>query len=167
MLKQIVTVRLGVAFVLVFGFTTISGLETTEAIEWWKPFKYEKSNCCDGSHGGGELKFEDGKFKIESNDDYESEHEANPDNNQKIEINQNCEHVNNCIIDLAKLNDQKASSDEEYTDKSDNEYTDKSDNEYTSKDEYKGEYDDGHDHGDGVYGGNSIAYEHPDTWTQS
>lgn len=119
-------------------------------------------DCCDGSHGD-DFKYED-----------DSKHEANPDNNQKIEINQKCEHVRNCTIDLSKLNDQKSSSDEEYTDKSSDEFTDKSENDYTSKDnkysskdEYKGEYKNGHDHGDGVYGsndsgsGNYEAETHP------
>ena len=32
--------------ILVFGFLTILGLETTEAFEWWKWTKYEKWNCC-------------------------------------------------------------------------------------------------------------------------
>ncbi len=133
--------RLFIIGTVAVALFSMIGVKSASAEEWtlpfFKPFKHSEWNCCDDS----EFKFDD-----------DSKHEANPDNNQKIEIHQKCEHVQNCVIDLNKLNEQKASSDQDYTDKSQDEFTDKSKNDYTSKDnEYKGEYDNEHDHGDGVY----------------
>jgi hypothetical protein len=96
MIKQIVTVRLGLAFILVFEFLTIMGLQTTEAFEWWKPFKYEKWNCCNNTN-----------FKPipiqESN--------SNNEIIQNIEVNQICERAQICLIDLHDLNSQLNYSD--------------------------------------------------------
>ena len=74
---------IGIAAVAIFSMMTV---KAANAEEWWKSLLHRDGewNCCDGSNGG-EFKYED-----------DSKHEANPDNNQKIEINQKCEHVNNC-----------------------------------------------------------------------
>ena len=79
---------------------TISGLETTEAIEWWKPFEYEKWNCCPS-------------FNPTSNFKPVLNFESNSTNGiiQNVEINQVCDSVEICLIDLHDLNSQVNYSD--------------------------------------------------------
>ena len=88
MMKQIVSPNVGLAFILVFGFIFISGLQTTEALEWWKPTKYEKWNCCPNAN-----------FNTKSNP------EPNNHNGliQNIEINQMCENVQTCLDQLTRF----------------------------------------------------------------
>ena len=85
MIKQIISPIIGFMVILVFGFLTILGLETTEAFEWWKWTKYEKWNCCPNVN-----------FSTKSNPE--------PNNYnvliQNIEINQMCENVQTCLVNL-------------------------------------------------------------------
>jgi hypothetical protein len=93
MINQIIIACIGLALILVFGFLAILRLQTTEAFEWWKPFKYEKWNCCPNAN-----------FSIKSNP------EPNNHNGliQNIEINQMCENVQTCLVNLHDLNSQIA-----------------------------------------------------------
>jgi len=105
-----------VATVFSFGLL-ISGPRAAEASEWWTPTKYEKWNCC-------------GDVPVS----YENKQSPDNENEQVVEINQICENVLNCTVDSGVLNDQKATSDQEFTDKSQDKYT-------TKGNEFKGEYD--------------------------
>ena len=86
MLKQHVIACLGISSLLVFGFLSVSLLERTEALEW-KWTSYEKWNCCPGFNPNPE--------SISSNEII-----------QNIEVNQACEHVQVCLIDIHDLNSQ-------------------------------------------------------------
>jgi heterodisulfide reductase subunit B len=76
--------------VLHLGFLIISVLQSTEALGW-KWTKYEKWNCCPTAN-----------FKCISNPETINSNEII----QNIEINQICEHVRVCLIDLHDLNSQ-------------------------------------------------------------
>ena len=109
MLKQIVTARLGMEFILIYGLLITLGIQSTEALEWkqtkykkwnccpnsnvqplnlvWKWTKYEKWNCCP--------RFIPNPESISSNEII-----------QNIEVNQICERAQICLIDLHDLNSQ-------------------------------------------------------------
>ena len=103
-MKQIVSPNVGLAFIFVFGFILISGLQTTDAFEWWKPFKYEKWNCCPG-------------FNPNSNFKPVLNSESNSTNGiiQNVEINQVCDSVEICLVDLHDLNNQISYINTEYS----------------------------------------------------
>ena len=114
MLDQIVSVRLGIPLILVFGLLIILVLQSTEALEW-KVTKYERWNCCSNSNITPILnldwkwtKYE--KWNCCTNANFKSI--PNPisiSSNeiiQNIEVNQVCVYVNNCLIDLHDLNSQ-------------------------------------------------------------
>ena len=95
MMKQIVSPSVALAFILVFGFILISRLQTTDASEWWKPFKYEKWNCCPGFNPNSNFKPIPNPVSVSSNEII-----------RNIEINQICNNVEICLIDLHDLNSQ-------------------------------------------------------------
>ena len=99
MLKQHVIACLGISSLLVFGFLSVSLLESTEALEW-KWTKYEKWNCCANIN-----------FKPISIP------ESNSTNAiiQNLEINQVCDSVEICLVDLHDLNNQIAYINTEYS----------------------------------------------------
>jgi len=83
-LTTILLVMVASSGLLIFG-------SRAEAFEWWKPFKYEKWNCCNNTNFS--------PFAIQ---------ESNSHNEiiQNLEINQICENVEVCLIDLSHLNNQ-------------------------------------------------------------
>ena len=83
----------------IFGFS-ISSQHNSEALEWGKPFKYEKWNCCPGFNPNINFKSIPTKETISSNEII-----------QNIEVNQVCEHVQICLVDLHDLNSQVNYSD--------------------------------------------------------
>ena len=110
MLKQHVIACLGISSLLVFGFLSVSLLESTEALEW-KWTKYQKWNCCPNSNVKPILNLDWKWTKYEKwnccpgfipNPESISSNEII----QNIEINQVCEHVQICLIDLHDLNSQ-------------------------------------------------------------
>jgi hypothetical protein len=112
-LKQHVIACLGISSLLVFGFLSVSLLESTEALEW-KWTKYEKWNCCTNSNvqplnlSWKWTKYEkwncctNANFKPFPNPESINSNEII----QNIEVNQACEHVQVCLIDVHDLNSQ-------------------------------------------------------------
>ena len=118
MLKQIVTARLGIVFIPIFGLLITLGIQSTEALEW-KQTKYEKWNCCPNSNVKPILNLD---WKWTKYEKWNCCPRFNPNTNfkpilnpvsissneiiQNIEINQVCQHVQICLIDLHDLNSQ-------------------------------------------------------------
>jgi hypothetical protein len=100
MIKQIISPSIGVVLILGFGFLTFLEPQTTEAIEWWKPFKYEKWNCCPRFNPNSNFKPIPNLESISSNEII-----------QNIEVNQGCDHIQICLINLHDLNSQVNYSD--------------------------------------------------------
>jgi hypothetical protein len=118
MLKQIVTTSFGIVFVLIFGLLITLGIQGTEALEW-KETKYEKWNCCSNSNVKpiSNLEWHWTNYErwnccpgFNPNVDFKPipPQESISSNNiiQKIDINQACDHVQICLIDLHDLNSQ-------------------------------------------------------------
>ena len=99
MLKQIVTARIGIVFILICGLLITLGIQSTEALEW-KQTKYEKWNCCPGFNPNVNFKPIPPLESINSNEII-----------QNIEVNQVCEHVQICLVNLHDLNSQVNYSD--------------------------------------------------------
>jgi hypothetical protein len=101
-LKQIVTARIGTVFILICGLLITLGIQSTEALEW-KQTKYEKWNCCPNSNVNCCAGFNpNSDFKPIPNPESISSNEIT----QKIVVNQVCENVEICLIDLHDLNSQ-------------------------------------------------------------
>src|SRR5262245_42711006 len=94
MLKQIVTARIGIVFILICGLLITLWIQSTEALDL-KQTKYEKWNCCPGFNPDINFKSIQNLRSINSNEII-----------QNIEINQICENVEICLIDLSHLNSQ-------------------------------------------------------------
>ena len=110
MLKQIVTACLGIVFILIYGLLIALGIHNTEALEW-KQTKYEKWNCCPNNNVKPILNLDWKWTKYEKWNccqDYIPNPESISSNEiiQNIEINQVCEHVQICLIDIHDLNSQ-------------------------------------------------------------
>jgi hypothetical protein len=98
--NQYVLFPIGVTIVL-FAPLLSSVLQTSEAFDWdnvWKPFKYERWNCCP-----------------EFNPILNSESVNSNKIIQNVEINQIRETAQVCLIDLHDLNNQIAYINTEYS----------------------------------------------------
>ena len=118
MKKHIVICRIGLTSILSFGLLITLGIQSTEALDW-KWTKYEKWNCCSNSNVKPILNLKwhwtnyerwnccpgfnpNINFKPIPNSESISSNEII----QKIKVNQICEHVHICLIDLHHLNTQ-------------------------------------------------------------
>jgi hypothetical protein len=95
MIKKNISLAISLIIIFIFGTSIISLPHDSEAFEWWKPFKYEKWNCCNNSN-----------FQPLSIQDSSSRNDII----QNLEINQICENVEICYIDLGHLNNQRSYS---------------------------------------------------------
>ena len=95
--KQYIISTIGLSLALL-GLLFSTRIQAVEAFDWdsiWKPTKYEKWNCCPGFNPKNNLKSILTQETISSNEI-----------NQNLEINQICENVEVCLIDLSHLNSQ-------------------------------------------------------------
>jgi hypothetical protein len=89
------TIGLTVALLGLLFSTLIPAVEAFDWDSMWKPTKYERWNCCPGFNPNINFKSIPTQETISSNEII-----------QNLEINQICENVEICLIDLNHLNSQ-------------------------------------------------------------